>query len=280
MYFGSYHHGKNGINSIIIQHHLWQTHDIMSGIFSGPSSVLQCVALWVGLQYDNLFITLMTIYNAFWELIWPDMILHNLLMQAMFLECPNPWLPKLWCWIRWTMFIFHNSPCPIAPYIDPPSSPTSAATSTKLWCRSSSSTSKPSSLSFVPTSLPLLHQSTNGWHTWDDSHCSRDMVELDSPLNSSLLSRHKSASPLSQAGQLSQYSQQESLHPASWFPDNWVWPHSHQSISMLNPSTLLPNHLSNLLSSKLSCHQEMSPQENWPFLFPWFFSLCQFITLN
>ena len=22
----------------------------------------------------------MTIYNAFWELIWPDMILHNLLM--------------------------------------------------------------------------------------------------------------------------------------------------------------------------------------------------------
>ena len=24
---------------------------------------------------------MMTIYNAFWELIWPDMILHNLLMQ-------------------------------------------------------------------------------------------------------------------------------------------------------------------------------------------------------
>ena len=70
---------RNGINSIIIQHHLWQTHDIMSGIFSRPSSVLQCVALWVGLQYDNLFIMLMTIYNAFWELIWPDMILHNLL---------------------------------------------------------------------------------------------------------------------------------------------------------------------------------------------------------
>ena len=24
----------------------------------------------------------MTIYNAFWELIWPDMILHNLLMEG------------------------------------------------------------------------------------------------------------------------------------------------------------------------------------------------------
>ena len=29
---------------------LWWTHDITSGIFSGPSTVLQCVTLWVGLN--------------------------------------------------------------------------------------------------------------------------------------------------------------------------------------------------------------------------------------
>jgi hypothetical protein len=28
----------------------WQIHDILSGIFFGPSTVFQCVALWVGLN--------------------------------------------------------------------------------------------------------------------------------------------------------------------------------------------------------------------------------------
>ena len=53
----------------------------MSQIFSGPSTVFQCVTLWVSLQYDNQFITQMAIYNAFWGFILPDMILHNLLMH-------------------------------------------------------------------------------------------------------------------------------------------------------------------------------------------------------
>ena len=115
--------------------------------------------------------------NYPWRIQWmgniPCSSTHS---QAIFPECPNPWLPKLWCWIRWTMFVFHNSPCPILPYIDPPSSPTSAGTSTKLWCRSSSSTSKLSSLLFIPSSPPFLHQSTNGQHTWDDSHHSREWL--------------------------------------------------------------------------------------------------------
>ena len=78
-----YHHAEGWYqfhnNSALLR----QTHDITSKIFSGPSTILQCVTLWVSLQYDNQIITLMTIYNAFLEFISPDMTLHNLLMAGM-----------------------------------------------------------------------------------------------------------------------------------------------------------------------------------------------------
>ena len=41
---------------------LWWTHDITSGIFCGPSTVFQCVALWVGLN----MITSCLAYSRSW----------------------------------------------------------------------------------------------------------------------------------------------------------------------------------------------------------------------
>ena len=32
----------------------------------------------------------MTTYNAFWQLIWPDRILHNLLMSVILVTVPRP----------------------------------------------------------------------------------------------------------------------------------------------------------------------------------------------
>ena len=46
-YLSSWYQFHNNVAS------LWQTHDFTSGIFYGPSTVFQCVTLWVGLQYDN-----------------------------------------------------------------------------------------------------------------------------------------------------------------------------------------------------------------------------------
>ena len=79
---------------------LQQSHDVASGIFSGPSTVLHCVAFWVGLQCDDQFTTPTTICHAFWGFISPDVILHNLLMTTAlvnriivggsYLQVPNP----------------------------------------------------------------------------------------------------------------------------------------------------------------------------------------------
>ena len=111
-----------------------------------------------------------------------------------------------------------------SPYIDPPpSSPTpTAGTSTKLRRGSSSSTSKPSSLTPVPAAPLFLQRSTNGRYTPDDSHRSGDVIEFDSPLNSSLLGRRKPASPLSgQPYQPTAAPVRPSSRPST--PSNVIW---------------------------------------------------------
>ena len=113
-----------------------------------------------------------------------------------------------------------------SPYVDPPpSSPTPTGTSTKLRRGSSSSTSKPSSLTPAPAAPLFLQRSTNGRYTPDDSHRSGDVIEFDSPLNSSLLGRRKPASPLSgqpyQPYQPMAVSTRPSSRPST--PSNVIW---------------------------------------------------------
>lgn len=106
-------------------------------------------------------------------------------------------------------------------YVDPPpSSPTPTGTSTKLRRGSSSSTSKPSSL--TPAAPLFLQRSTNGRYTPDDGHRSGDAIEFDSPLNSSLLGRRKPVSPLSgQPYQPTAVPTRPSSRPTT--PSNVIW---------------------------------------------------------
>lgn len=110
-----------------------------------------------------------------------------------------------------------------SPYVDPPPySPTATGTSTKLRRGSSSSTPKPSSSTPVPVAPLFLQRSTNGRYTPDDGHRSGDVIEFDSPLNSSLLGRRKPASPLSgQPYQPLAVSNRPSSRPST--PSNVIW---------------------------------------------------------